>query len=398
MKQVVDDTRLKITNSADKVLKICDNLRALQYPDIEELQEKISKEFKGVLSVFNDFFEERNILDFIAKPWEDKNLVCDLVEKIVKDGRCMASVTQEEIYQVCEEGEKRFNSKNPIPPGFKDAKNKDGVRKYSDLILWKEVMSYAKENSVDVLFVTDDLKCDWWEEENGRKIFHPYLVNEFEKITGRKIISYCALDFFEEVSAAYQIERTDAVEIALRITDDKYFERVNDAVFNRILDTLVYSGDEYIGPSYCIGSNGIDELEIIEQNFISAEQVHRDQDTIIYVFKYQVTAEATSYDYCGRDEDTKEIELLPMYFHTFEGEIEVKVVREADMYLDFEADDGFESADIISGFLEETNCEPLFETYEELEGAYNLCPACGREINFENDGGNGFCINCAADH
>lgn len=30
--------------------------------------------------------------------------------------------------------------------------------------------------------------------------------------------------------------------------------------------------------------------------------------------------------------------------------------------------------------------------------AYNTCPDCGKEISFESDGGNGFCINCASNH
>jgi conserved uncharacterized protein len=40
--------------------------------------------------------------------------------------------------------------------------------------------------------------------------------------------------------------------------------------------------------------------------------------------------------------------------------------------------------------------------YSDLEDkdyeSLNYCPDCGVEINFENDGGNGFCINCALNH
>ena len=44
--------------------------------------------------------------------------------------------------------------------------------------------------------------------------------------------------------------------------------------------------------------------------------------------------------------------------------------------------------------------EPICEEDEDehLEGAYNECPNCGRKINFENDGGNVFCSNCASEH
>lgn len=399
IKKLGDESKQKINNASRKILKICDNLQALQYPDVVELRENLSAKFDELLSVSEAFFENKSILDFIANPWDDKNLVYDLVENIINNGRCMPSITQEEIYQICEEGEHRYTADPPLPPGFKDAKNKDGVRKYSDLIIWKEILRFAKSNSVNILFVTDDVKSDWWIEKNGRKCFHPHLFDEFESMTGTKIVPFCALDFYEKISTAYQIDRTDAVEIALRITDNKYFERVQDDIFNQISDTLTFSGETYLGPSSHIGTNGIDELEIIEYSFLSANQIQRNQDTIIYIFKYKVTANATSFDYWGSDYATNEILLSPTGSHTFEGEIKVKVVREANIYLDFEADDGFENATIISGNLNEINYQPIFENDDKyLEGAYTTCPDCGCKINFENDGGNGFCINCAPEH
>lgn len=36
--------------------------------------------------------------------------------------------------------------------------------------------------------------------------------------------------------------------------------------------------------------------------------------------------------------------------------------------------------------------------YDECPGSYTTCPDCGCKINFENDGGNGFCIECAHKH
>ena len=127
----------------------------------------------------------------------------------------------------------------------------------------------------------------------------------------------------------------------------------------------------------------------------------RDDEAIKYVFTYKIEAEATSFDYGGKDDDTKEIIMIPSGSHTFEGKIEVEVDREADMYLDFEADKGFESACIISGCLEEVHYEPIFDDeYEEeyIYGGYTICPDCGKKIGLENDGGNGFCIECAPYH
>lgn len=34
----------------------------------------------------------------------------------------------------------------------------------------------------------------------------------------------------------------------------------------------------------------------------------------------------------------------------------------------------------------------------EIAGVYTTCPECGKPINFDNDGGNGFCKDCAPNH
>lgn len=41
---------------------------------------------------------------------------------------------------------------------------------------------------------------------------------------------------------------------------------------------------------------------------------------------------------------------------------------------------------------------PYSNWEDEQDKFENYCPDCGCGINFENDGGNGFCINCASDH
>lgn len=50
---------------------------------------------------------------------------------------------------------------------------------------------------------------------------------------------------------------------------------IHEAVFESISDALSFSGEEYLEPSSHIGTNGIDELEITEYEFLSAEQVDK---------------------------------------------------------------------------------------------------------------------------
>ena len=70
----------------------------------------------------------------------------------------------EDIYNL---GKKRFEQ--DIPPGYMD-KDKQGIRKYGDLILWFQVIDKAKETDKSIILVTDDRKEDWWTRHRGKTI------------------------------------------------------------------------------------------------------------------------------------------------------------------------------------------------------------------------------------
>lgn len=321
----------------------------------------------------------------------------ELVRKIEKYDHVLPSPSQEEIFKWCEEGQNRY--KKEIPPGFKDAKNKDGVRKYGDLIIWKELLKFACKQEQDVIFITDDVKADWWETQNNQRVFHSMLIDEFRK-TGRNIIAFESQEFYAAVSDEYGVEKTDAVELALRMTDHDYCTNISDKVFDSIENELLYNGLDYIDAQNShIGTEGIDEFEIDSWEFESSERISRDADTVTYLFKYHVELFGTSYDYCGRDDDTKEIILGNETDHIFSGTITVEVEREADIFIDFEDSNYFDEAQIVKSSLEETYYKKLFDTpdFEEY-GKYGNCPDCGVPLDDDNFGGNGFCIDCAENH
>ena len=387
------ETEKQIASAKQKILKTCDNLERLQFPDIDELRNVLAGKIDAVQKELDDFFEDRATLNLIQHSWAGTDYMMQLVQSIDSSGRIMPSPTQEDIYRWCEDGEKRY--KNEVPPGFKDAKNKDGVRKYSDLILWNEILRFAKMNAKDVIFVTDDVKADWWETVEGNKQFHNKLIEEFEK-TGQHIAPYRVQDFFNEVSIAYGVEKTDAVEIALRMTDEDYCIKVAEDVFDEASGELAYNAMDYISESSTgnIGSEGIDEFEITDHEFIRAERVERNDNTVVYEFSYKVTLAGTSFEYWGRDEDTRDVIRSDGRDHVFEGTIVVQVRREAEVFLDFEDDNSFETAVITDGCLEETE----YADRPEPPGELGYCPDCGVPLNVENEGGNGFCINCAWNH
>ena len=394
VKKATSNILSQIDLSKKKISNTCDLLKSLQYPDIDELSEKLEDSMITAEQEVENFFEDRSVLEQIADAWGKKDLISELFEEVVCERR-IAPFSQSELYSICENGEERY--KKQIPPGFKDAKNKDGIRKYSDLIIWKEIISYAKKNQLNIIFVTDDVKPDWWESEN---VFHPSLIKEFKEDTGKEILPFTSVSFYAQVANDYHIDKTDAIDIALRLTDKDYFERVEESVFERVNDNITYSGESLIESfSAHIGTEGIDELEVIDHEFIEAEQIDREDDRIIYQFKFYVEAEGTSFDYWGRDDDTKQVILSPGAYHKFEGNIIVEVQRTIETFIDYNDDSDFESVEIVSGELKEIEYKPYSDAdYDDVPDAYDTCPDCGKQINHENDAGTGFCIECSPNH
>jgi hypothetical protein len=153
----------------------------------EELTEKI-------VAIKNDFETEisQKIKDY------DDSLVSDPI--LVKINSAFEKkvgnyFNEDEIVKVQKEGEKRY--KNKIPPGYCDMKKPENVR-YGDLLIWKQIMQKSKEANVDIIFVLDDRKEDWWFEHQGKTISpRPELLKEFRTETEKNIHFYNPFQFLK---------------------------------------------------------------------------------------------------------------------------------------------------------------------------------------------------------
>lgn len=389
------ETKKQIEAAKNKITKSCDIMERLQFPDIDDLREALSDKIDEVKDALEKYYEDHASLSFIQHSWGKKDRLLCLVNYIRNCGNVMDSPTQEDIYRWCEDGEKRYQKE--IPPGFKDAKCKDGVRKYSDLILWNETLRFAKTHKKNVIFVTDDVKADWWETENDNHKFHSKLVEEFGK-TGQILVPMTLQDFYNAIADSYGVLKTDAVEIALRMTDEDFCYKVSDDVFEKVEEYLMYNSIKFIDEDTAhIGSEGIEEFEISEYKYIGAERIDRNDCIVEYNFIYDLTLRGTSYEYWGKEPDTKEVIRSDGRDHIFKGEIVVCVERKAEVFIDFEDDDSFENAVVVYGELRETDYNDRPDPLDRM-GEFGICPDCGRPLTIENDGGNGFCIHCAPNH
>jgi hypothetical protein len=97
---------------------------------------------------------------------------------------------REEIIRV---GEDRFKKK--IPPGFLD-EGKEGIDRYGDYIIWREVIERANTVKLPAIIVTDDAKEDWWYRTKGKTVgARPEMRREFRGATGHDFLLYTSTEF-----------------------------------------------------------------------------------------------------------------------------------------------------------------------------------------------------------
>lgn len=378
----------KISESKSKILKSCNEFDRRHFSDIDKLRSNLSSKMDEVKEEMEKFFRDRPAFDLTQHSWRGKDKLYLFMKKLEKEHRVMIAPTEEDIDNWCLEGKERFE--NSVPPGFKDSGKKFKYSKYHDLFLWKEILRFAKEYKKNIFFVTEDMKEDWWESENGKKQFHSQLITEFSK-TGQKLVPMTTQLFYDDIANSYGIEKTDAVEIALQMTDEDYFDKINDSIFDAVETDLIYGGMDYIDVATShIGSCGINEFSIRDYMFEGAERIERCEGKVVYNFYYDVTLEGVSFDYWGRLDVIDEDFFSDGCKHVFDGEIIVQVEREAGIFLDFKSDESFETVFIIKGKLRETSFSERVEKPEEL----NYCPGCSKLLNNMNDSG-GLCVDCA---
>lgn len=143
-------------------------------------------------------------------------------------GQAYSELQLKEIYK---EGKIRYNSN--VPPGYEDRK-KGEPDMYKDLIIWKQVIDFAKDKGLPVFFVSSDTKADWYLINRGQTICpHPALVKEFSDTTAQMILFF-SLERFLTMTKAHNVVKIQEESInEVKIKEEKYSE-------NKTFDTVSF--------------------------------------------------------------------------------------------------------------------------------------------------------------
>lgn len=167
--------------------------------------------------------------------------------------------SSEELKILFEEAKARYQSK--IPPGYEDAQKNDNEkdligqqRRYGDLIMWKQIIAFAKEHKTHVILITEDTKDDWWLRPAGRTLSaRPELFKEFHDETGQEIQIYRTESFLHNATKyLYESVSDDVIEeIKLLQSEPVFYEVVqrSPSFFDlaEYISTNFKKGDELPG-------------------------------------------------------------------------------------------------------------------------------------------------------
>jgi hypothetical protein len=110
------------------------------------------------------------------------------------------------------------------PPGWKDAKKRDNPE--GDYLVWLQTLQEAKRRGADVLFVTGDVKEDWWRKERGEaKDPLPELANEMRVAAGVRLFMLRPESLLVHAGKVLGIDvSNETVQDAERVTAGSDFE------------------------------------------------------------------------------------------------------------------------------------------------------------------------------
>lgn len=214
--------------------------RKHNYTDISKLQNDLNKKIDEVLQIIEIFeHDHKTEIDFNLE-FLKKDSVKEFVNLLEAENKIGNIVPFSEKISILQEGQVRFD--NLIPPGYKDC-GKKGIDKYGDLIIWKNIIKVAKEQSVNILFVCNDVKEDWWEKDGETPIdLRKELLMEFKENNTSLGIHFLTLDkFFFYISEELQLSNSkSSLQLSAnddaRVLLDEYIENIDTKVRDELIN------------------------------------------------------------------------------------------------------------------------------------------------------------------
>lgn len=191
-------------------------------------------------------------------------------------GRIGPPYSEERLTQLSTEFEKRY--KHRVPPGWmdekkssqqkKDSTGKDSslqedasnnpANKYGDVILWYQLIDYAKQEKKPIILVEDDRKEDWWQRIHGKTQGpRPELIREMRDKANVQFYMYTFENFLKQANEFLTLQVQEETIQEVRET------RIQEA--KQRADQLALHPSSTLYPSLLLPSDALRYIGITQQ-------------------------------------------------------------------------------------------------------------------------------------
>lgn len=227
------DNRIDIISTYEKsysniIKELDNNFSWLEWTLMSKYPKHPSIDIKNLLNSLKEAIEKlKNPI--LNKQKEHPSLLKEdlILEDInnIFEGCVWCLPSEEEIKKYKKEWEQRY--KEGIPPWFED-KGKAEEKKYGDVILWFQIIEKAKKSQKNIIFVSDDVKKDWWIIKDGEKIM-PLPALKKEILTEAKVDFHIyTWDYFLKESSKYLLNEGETLSISTEMINEAKEVRENN--------------------------------------------------------------------------------------------------------------------------------------------------------------------------
>jgi hypothetical protein len=234
-KNIIDGQLCKITDNITNDVRISD-LDSYQF-----LKKYKKSYFKRLQDIHKKIIQDLNVAKSKHPDWRKRDPIKEALMRCFNEGIGDPYSEDDERYKEFISTRTERYSKF-VPPGYMDAeKNRTDPTKekqYGDLKAWFQIMDYAKRYKNPVVIVTDDMKEDWWNKQNG-KFFGPRveLMYEIYEHAGVHLGMYNTEGFLKYVKEELKITiENTLLEKVKQIEEEK-----------RVSSTPISAGESELG-------------------------------------------------------------------------------------------------------------------------------------------------------
>ncbi|MBD2692964.1 PIN-like domain-containing protein [Anabaena catenula] len=226
-------------NSLRGKLKSAGRIVAAEVEDLFDNQKNYFDAVDEVKKVFQEKIKELADSHFPFNP--DNDIILERL-LLIFDSKVGDPYDKQSLQSLYREAKDRYEKSQP--PGFMDAREKEDERKYGDFILWKQILDFAKTESLPIVFVTGETKEDWWIKKNGqivaprielRREFQEYVKQPFWMYRTQRFIKMAKNKLIVDIDVR-SIEETNAIADA-DLSDEEENEAIKEAIEQLIEQT-----------------------------------------------------------------------------------------------------------------------------------------------------------------